>query len=283
MALKLLLSAFEYAWAPFYYADDEASRTRKRDVPRWSRPTASPCLALLTPGWPRSAATIVRCVDAAGSSTAPPRVVPWTALGVFFHGVYLLTSIGLNITKRTRYYPVATVAAAATQHRRSTSLLIPRYGIIGAAWANAAAYGVQAGDRVSCSRSGSTRSATNGAGWRGSASPASIAYAAAWALPAMPPLAGVLAARRDGRRGHVPRAARRARLLRRRRAADAAAGSLERAGAPAGAAPGTDRAGRRDRRRRRSPTTRRRSPWSALTHGRRRGSRCCSAICVALR
>ena len=42
------------------------------------------------------------------------RVIPWIGLGVLFQGVYLLTSIGMNITKQTRYYPVATVAAAAT-------------------------------------------------------------------------------------------------------------------------------------------------------------------------
>ena len=35
-------------------------------------------------------------------------------MGVLFQGVYLLTSIGMNITKQTRYYPVATIAAAAT-------------------------------------------------------------------------------------------------------------------------------------------------------------------------
>ena len=33
--------------------------------------------------------------------------------GVFFQGVYLLTSIGLNITKRTQYYPVSTAIGRA--------------------------------------------------------------------------------------------------------------------------------------------------------------------------
>jgi O-antigen/teichoic acid export membrane protein len=70
-------------------------------------------------------------------------VVSLTALGVFFQGVYLLTSIGLNITKRTQFYPAATLTAAATNIGMNL-FLIPRYGMVGAAWANGAAYAVQA-------------------------------------------------------------------------------------------------------------------------------------------
>ena len=66
---------------------------------------------------------------------------------MFLQGVYLLTSIGLNITKRTQFYPVATMAAAAVNVGLNF-LLIPRYGIVGAAWANGAAYAVQAGARL---------------------------------------------------------------------------------------------------------------------------------------
>src|SRR5207302_7578221 len=71
-------------------------------------------------------------------------VITWTAIGVFLQGVYLLTSIGLNITKRTQYYPVATMTAAAANIVLNF-LLIPSHGIVGAAWANGAAYAVQAG------------------------------------------------------------------------------------------------------------------------------------------
>jgi O-antigen/teichoic acid export membrane protein len=57
---------------------------------------------------------------------------------VGLQGVYLLTSIGLNITKSTRYYPVATGAAAAASVTANV-LLVPRFGSLGAAWANATA------------------------------------------------------------------------------------------------------------------------------------------------
>ena len=45
-------------------------------------------------------------------------VIAWTAIGVFLQGVYLLTSIGLNITKRTQYYPVATIDRGRDERRR---------------------------------------------------------------------------------------------------------------------------------------------------------------------
>jgi len=145
---KLFLSAFESAWAPFYY-----STVREPDAPRVFRVVTTygvAVLALLTAGL----SAVGRDAAAAmlhGRLLAPddPRwsdvatVIAWTSIGVFLQGIYLLTSIGLNITKRTQYYPVATIAAAATNIGLNL-LLIPRFGIVGAAWANGAAYAVQA-------------------------------------------------------------------------------------------------------------------------------------------
>jgi O-antigen/teichoic acid export membrane protein len=145
---KLFLSAFESAWAPFYYAT-----IREPDAPRVFRTVttyAIAVLALLTAGL----AAVGRDAAAAmlhGRLIAPddPRwadvatVITWTSIGVFLQGVYLLTSIGLNITKRTQFYPVATMAGAAVNIGLNFAL-IPRYGIVGAAWANGAAYAVQA-------------------------------------------------------------------------------------------------------------------------------------------
>jgi peptidoglycan biosynthesis protein MviN/MurJ (putative lipid II flippase) len=70
-------------------------------------------------------------------------VIPWIGLGLVFHGVYLLTSIGLNITRETRFYPVATGAAAAAS-LVGNIILVPRFGAVGAAWTNAIAYAVLA-------------------------------------------------------------------------------------------------------------------------------------------
>ncbi len=71
------------------------------------------------------------------------KVVPWIAAGVVFQGIYLLTSIGLNITKQTKYYPIAT-GAAAVASVGANLVLIPRFGVMGAAWSNTMAYAVLA-------------------------------------------------------------------------------------------------------------------------------------------
>ncbi len=148
LTLKLFLSAFESAWAPFYYAT-----MKEPDAPRVFRTVTTygvAVLALLTAGLSAIGRDVAEAMTH-GFFIAPddPRwsavqsVVTWTAVGVLFQGVYLLTSIGLNITKRTQYYPVATIIAAGTNVALNFAL-IPRFGIVGAGWANAAAYAVQA-------------------------------------------------------------------------------------------------------------------------------------------
>lgn len=145
---KLFLSAFEIAWAPFYYAT-----IKEPDAPRVFRTIttyAVAVLALLTAGLAavgRETAALMthgdllRPLDPRWASV--DAVIVWTSLGVFFQGVYLLTSIGLNITKRTQYYPIATMTAAGTNVALNF-VWIPRHGIVGAAWANGAAYALQA-------------------------------------------------------------------------------------------------------------------------------------------
>ena len=145
---KLFLSAFQSAWAPFIF-----ETARGEDAPPVFRTVTTygvAILALLTAGLSAAGRDAVAAMTH-GRLLAPddPRwaqvqiVITWTAIGVFLQGFYLLTSIGLNITKRTEFYPVATMAAAATNVGLNF-VLIPRFGIVGAAWANGAGYAVQA-------------------------------------------------------------------------------------------------------------------------------------------
>lgn len=136
LAMKLFLSAFESAWAPFYFA-----QMKQPDAPRTFSLVATYGLAvlvLLTAGLAATAGDVVRLMTRPEFYDAA-RVIPWIGLGVLFQGVYLLTSIGLNITKQTRYYPLATAVGAVTSVGANL-ILIPRFGVIGAAWANALAY-----------------------------------------------------------------------------------------------------------------------------------------------
>ena len=141
LAMKLFLSAFEYAWAPFYFGlmkEPDAKET-------FSRVTTYgiAVLALLAAGLSAIASDLVAVMTTSQYHYAA-RVVPWIALGVALQGVYLLTSIGLNISKRTEYYPIATGIAAATSVVMNL-LLIPVLGIVGSGVANVTAYAVLAG------------------------------------------------------------------------------------------------------------------------------------------
>jgi O-antigen/teichoic acid export membrane protein len=184
---KLFLSAFEYAWAPFYYA-----AARERGAPALFATVTTygvAALALLTAGLSAIARDLLDLMTRGVFVEAAP-VVGWTAVGVFLQGVYLLTSIGLNISKRTVYYPASTIAAAIANIGLNYAL-IPRFGMMGAAWANAAAYALQAGLAFTFSQRvypvryeyGRLARAVGAAG---------AAFLAATALPTMPALAGMI-------------------------------------------------------------------------------------------
>ena len=184
---KLFLSAFEYAWAPFYYA-----AARERGAPTLFATVTTygvAALALLTAGLSAVARDLLDLMTRGVFVDAAP-IVGWTAVGVFLQGVYLLTSIGLNITKRTGYYPASTITAAAANIGLNY-LLIPRYGMIGAAWANAAGYAVQAvlaftwSQRVYPVRYEYARLAR-------AVAASGLAFVAAAAVPNLPPLAGLV-------------------------------------------------------------------------------------------
>ena len=140
LALRYFLSAFQFAWAPFVFEtmDEPDARETYRAVTTY----VLLLMVLLAAGLSAIAADVVRLM------TPPPfheaaRVVPWIALAALLQGVYQLTSAGLSIVKRTNYYLVAFCAAAATSIGGNL-LLIPRFGMIGAAWTQTIAYSVLA-------------------------------------------------------------------------------------------------------------------------------------------
>jgi len=140
LAMKLFLSAFENAWAPFYFAtmtEPDARRTF-----RLITTYGLAILVLLASGLAAISTDIVRLMTTPAYYEAA-RVIPWIGLGVLCQGTYLLTSIGLNITKQTKYYPIATAIGAATSIAMNFAL-VPHFGALGAAWSNTVAYAVLA-------------------------------------------------------------------------------------------------------------------------------------------
>jgi O-antigen/teichoic acid export membrane protein len=136
LALKLFVSAFDSAWTPLYLGIMKEPDARQI-ISRLST-YAIGTLVCLVAGWCAIAPDVVRLATAPEFHDAA-RVTPWISLVAMFQGFYVIGSIGLIITKRTTLYPIATGIAALTSVAANV-LLIPRYGLIGAAWATCLAY-----------------------------------------------------------------------------------------------------------------------------------------------
>jgi len=184
---KIALGAFEYAWAPFYYATSREPDARRVFTTVTTYGIAG--LALMTAGLSAVAEDLLNLITN-GQFVAAAPVVVWTAIGVFFYGIYLLTSIGLNITSNTRYYPVSTAVGAAVNVSLNLAL-IPEYGMLGAAWANGAAYAIQSAIAFRFSQRFYPITYERGRIAR-AVGAALLGYLLAWLLPPMPALAGVL-------------------------------------------------------------------------------------------
>ncbi len=67
------------------------------------------------------------------------KVVPFIILSHIFYGVYYMTSVGVNIKRKTQYMPFV-VGTAAAVNLISNYVLIPPYGMMGAAYASVISY-----------------------------------------------------------------------------------------------------------------------------------------------
>ncbi len=140
--VKFALSSFEPAWAPFVYSQikrDDARQTLGRIVTyAWAVFAA---LGLAVAVFSRELLHVMTFKNHDFWSAAP--MIPVVVLAYLLQGVFLLTSIGIGIEKRARYYPIVT-AAAATTNIVANFALIPRFGMMGAAWATVLSYAVMA-------------------------------------------------------------------------------------------------------------------------------------------
>jgi O-antigen/teichoic acid export membrane protein len=71
-------------------------------------------------------------------------IVPWVLLAYVFTGAYTIFVVGVHLEKKTEFLPLVT-GAGALVNVAANFLLIPRFGILGAAYATLAAYVVMAG------------------------------------------------------------------------------------------------------------------------------------------
>jgi O-antigen/teichoic acid export membrane protein len=140
--VKFILSAFEPAWQPFVYSQigrPDARPMLARIVTYIFCAFAAVALAIAVFG--RELLLLLTFTNSALWAAAP--VIPVVALAYALHGVFLLTSIGIGVEKKTRYYPVVTFTAAAV-NISANFVLIRTFGMMGAAWATVLSYGVMA-------------------------------------------------------------------------------------------------------------------------------------------
>ena len=141
-AMKFPLSAFEPAWQPFVF-----EKAKTADGPREIAAVATRVaivftvvalgLALLLPD------VLLLMSHGRPEYHDAASVVPVVILGILFQGFFFLSSVGISITKEARYYPMVTAIAAFTNISLNF-LLIPRFGIMAAAWATVAGYATSA-------------------------------------------------------------------------------------------------------------------------------------------
>jgi O-antigen/teichoic acid export membrane protein len=140
--VKFGLSPFETAWQPFVLARmrlPEAPVLLSRVITYAAAAFVSLALGVALFG----RELLMALTFKNPSFWAGAVVIPVVALAYLLHGFFLLTSIGIGIEKRARYYPMITAAAAAANIGLDL-VLIPRYGMMGAAWATVAGYLVMA-------------------------------------------------------------------------------------------------------------------------------------------
>lgn len=186
--IKFFMSAFETAWAPFYYAT-----VRQPDAKLVFRKMVTygvAALVLLAAGTTAIARDVILVMLSPAYLDAA-RVIPLVAVGMGFQGIYLLTSIGLNLTNRTEFYPVATFTAAAVG-LGSGLWLMPRFGLVGAAESFLLAYAAQAIVAFVLAQRFYPVAYETGRLLRILVSGVVATLVALWLVPAMPPLAGLL-------------------------------------------------------------------------------------------
>ena len=144
--MMMFVTVFEYAWKPFYLThrtDADAKQTFSRVFTVFT--AVCGLLFLLTSFF---IGYVVRLPFVGGRFVHPDywvglSIVPVIMFAYYFNGVFINMAAGLNIEKRTGFFPIATGAAAVVSVL-ATWILVPSFGIMGAAWAKVLAYAVSA-------------------------------------------------------------------------------------------------------------------------------------------
>jgi O-antigen/teichoic acid export membrane protein len=187
--VRFFTSAFETAWAPFYYATSRQADARTVFAKLTTYGVG--VLAVLVAGTVAVSRDVALALLTPDYLDAVP-VIPLIAVGMAAQGVYLLTSIGMNLTSRTEFYPVATFAALGVGLGGGL-LLMPRFGLVGAAAAFAASTAMQAAVAFFLSNRLYPIHYETGRLLRVVGAAIVAAVVAVWLVPAWPPIVALVA------------------------------------------------------------------------------------------
>ena len=141
LGIMLPIAAFQTAWVPFansFTDEAEAKRTYRAVFTYWTMLIAWAVVAISLFAPPYVHLLMPRTWWGA----AP--VVPLLAGGSALYGAYMILSIGVNRSKRTKLTPVVNATAAAV-NIGFNFLIIPAWGIVGAGISTVVGYAVLAG------------------------------------------------------------------------------------------------------------------------------------------
>ncbi len=144
--MMMFVSVFEYAWKPFYlnhYEDEDAKPLFARVFTYFTLICAF--VFLITSLF---ISDIVKLPFVGGRFIKPDYwsgmfIIPIVLLAYYFNGAFNNFAAGLQITKNTKYFPIA-VTIAALVNIVLNFTLIPHYGYQAAAWATLIAYFISA-------------------------------------------------------------------------------------------------------------------------------------------
>ncbi len=141
LPMQMLTRVFRAAWAPGVLAIPDRTEARNVVARMTTYFAAGATLLLLVLSAFARDLILLGCGDRAADYLPAQGVIPIVTLAFLLSGIYIILTAGVYAEGRSRMLPFI-VALGAGINVGLNLLLIPRMGVLGAAWSTLAAYGV---------------------------------------------------------------------------------------------------------------------------------------------
>ncbi len=144
--MMLVVGMFDYAWRPFFLKHAGSAEAKSLFARVFTLLVLGLSSVLVVVSL--FIGDLVR-VKILGRQFFPPvywsglEIVPWVLLAYVFTGMYTSFVVGVYLERQTKYIPLIS-GIAALLNVIANIVLLPRFGILGAAWATTLAYAVMA-------------------------------------------------------------------------------------------------------------------------------------------